>query len=150
MVQGPGAAIPPVWQAGAGPEDAAAAMAMPMPVPMPTSGEQPAEDEAKAAEANAPGTAVVVPGSQVGEFAAGGGVDGLSIKMNMIAEGLERTQEFVGNAHSEAEEMLQAICENIAMIRMRLERVEVLTGLGSPPSSPRPGEGPGMGMGMGG
>eukprot|EP00929_Paragymnodinium_shiwhaense_P119281 TRINITY_DN91169_c0_g1_i1.p1 TRINITY_DN91169_c0_g1~~TRINITY_DN91169_c0_g1_i1.p1 ORF type:complete len:853 (-),score=224.17 TRINITY_DN91169_c0_g1_i1:92-2650(-) len=127
-----------------GAEDAA----MPMPMPMP--GMMAEEGEA----GDAPGTIVGPvtprsPGAQIPAFAAGGGVDGLGIRLNMLAEGLERTQEFVGNAAYEAEEMIQAICERLGMLHCRLERIEVLTGLGSPPTSPR-GEGPEGGMSMDG
>lgn len=67
----------------------------------------------------------------------GGGIEGLSVRVNILGEGLERTQAFLGGAAAEAEEILQAAFERIGILHARLSRVEGALGLESPPGSPR-------------
>eukprot|EP00928_Gymnodinium_smaydae_P085226 TRINITY_DN6859_c0_g1_i1.p1 TRINITY_DN6859_c0_g1~~TRINITY_DN6859_c0_g1_i1.p1 ORF type:complete len:826 (+),score=237.59 TRINITY_DN6859_c0_g1_i1:137-2479(+) len=72
---------------------------------------------------------------------AGGGILGLAVRVNILGEGLEKTQEFLGGAAQEANEILEAAFERIGILHSRVSRLEAACGLATPPDTPRSGEG---------
>ena len=64
----------------------------------------------------------------------GGGVDGLAVRVNLIGEGLEKTQTLLGSAATEAQEILREAFEQIGNLHYRLSRIESALGI-SPPDA---------------
>lgn len=76
-------------------------------------------------------------GGDSDDVTAGGGIAGLAVRVNVLGEGLERTQDFIGGAVMEAEEMLNAAIDRIGMLHCRVGRLEAACGIATPPESPR-------------
>eukprot|EP00931_Biecheleriopsis_adriatica_P055356 TRINITY_DN32706_c0_g1_i1.p1 TRINITY_DN32706_c0_g1~~TRINITY_DN32706_c0_g1_i1.p1 ORF type:complete len:766 (+),score=162.64 TRINITY_DN32706_c0_g1_i1:48-2345(+) len=72
----------------------------------------------------------------------GGGVQGLTIKVGLLAAELENTREGCHNLACQSEEIVQAIMERIGILHCRTSRIETALGLPpwEPPESPS-GEG---------
>jgi len=72
---------------------------------------------------------------------AGGGIRGLAIRVNVLGEALDKTQEWVGGAAMEAHEILEAAFERIGLLGCKVVRMEQLLGIASPPGTPKDEEG---------
>eukprot|EP00927_Polykrikos_kofoidii_P033610 TRINITY_DN28431_c0_g1_i1.p1 TRINITY_DN28431_c0_g1~~TRINITY_DN28431_c0_g1_i1.p1 ORF type:complete len:822 (+),score=167.33 TRINITY_DN28431_c0_g1_i1:107-2572(+) len=79
--------------------------------------------------------------SVTSSFSPGGGIGGLNVRVNVLSEGLERTQEFIGGATMEAEEMMAGAYERISILHCRVCRLEAACGIVSPPETPRDEDG---------